>query len=250
MLDLSNIKALVLDADGTIFGIKESIGAVYSECCKTHGIEIPAKDIDSIVPKIWDRFRSVYRNEEQGFKSSAEREREVWHDFCFALIEPFHTPENFQPVFETIYNAFASADYRTLFPGTKTLLKYAKTRELVTGLLSNNDERVRTLAYDFNLGELFDHIFPSAELGYKKPAQKCFELVAQKLNLEPADILYVGNNFELDYLASLSAGWKAVWFNPRSHERTDTDTYEVNSIPALKAALERGYLQQTAVKSL
>ena len=244
-LEFNNIKAIIFDADGTLFGIKGSIGSVYSECCLQHGLKVDPEMLDSRVEKIWLQFRPAYRNEAENFVSSPERELKVWKEFCFALVEPYIGTNDFDPIFETIYNAFASPDYRTLKPGTLEVLQHVRQTNYVTGILSNNDERVRTLALAFELGDYLDHIFPSAEIGFKKPSLKCFESVTDRLKLKPEEILYVGDNYELDYLASISAGWKSIWVNHKDLARTDSSCFQIGSLLRLKTALTEGSLAET-----
>ena len=57
----------------------------------------------------------------------------------------------------------------------------------------------------------------SEEAGVEKPSPPIFELCAQKANCRFKDILFVGDNYEKDFLGSSIVGMKAVWYQEEKY---------------------------------
>ena len=58
-------------------------------------------------------------------------------------------------------------------------------------------------------------IIVSGDLKFRKPDQRIFQLMEERLELNGTQLLYVGDSFDLDVAGSTEAGWSAVWFNRR-----------------------------------
>ena len=76
------------------------------------------------------------------------------------------------------------------------------------GLISNTHHppTVMRLVDTFGFGGLFETITLSAESGFAKPHPRMFEETLKKMGVEPADAVYIGDNFEADYRGSRAAG--------------------------------------------
>jgi len=81
-------------------------------------------------------------------------------------------------------------------------------------VISNSDGRTVKVFDDLNLARHFEHIFDSTLLGTEKPDPTIFKLVLRKLNLQPADVLYVGDIFEVDVYGANQAGVGALHLDP------------------------------------
>ena len=57
-------------------------------------------------------------------------------------------------------------------------------------------------------------------LGFGKPDPKMFHLGCQKIGFDPADVVYVGDEFDIDGLGALDAGMQSVWLTDRLWRRT------------------------------
>lgn len=88
--------------------------------------------------------------------------------------------------------------------------------------------------------DYFNAMIFSDEIGYGKPDARIFLTAAERLGLEPSDILHVGDNIENDVRGAQSAGMKTLLFD-----------YEVpsgfNEQPSL-LALTRTFDSSTSVK--
>ena len=80
-----------------------------------------------------------------------------------------------------------------------------------------------------------DHVFISGEHGVAKPERRIFELVQEKLGLQPQEFCYVGDSYENDIEGAKGAGWNAIWYNHRNHRAAGSaePDYLVRSEPEL-----------------
>jgi putative hydrolase of the HAD superfamily len=79
--------------------------------------------------------------------------------------------------------------------------------------LATNQEMYRTefLRQNLDLEAYFDGAFYSAELGFRKPGEDFFQLVAQRLNLATSEILLCDDSEE-NIVAAKQQGWNAFLF--------------------------------------
>ncbi|MHA6603879.1 HAD family hydrolase [Aerococcus urinae] len=56
-----------------------------------------------------------------------------------------------------------------------------------------------------------------------KPALEIFQKVEERLDLNPATSLYIGDNYEADMLGASNAGWQGLFLNVHHKEAADID---------------------------
>lgn len=215
----SDVACVFLDAEGTLFTFAHSVGEVYSRTLDGFGPRIPAGKIDAVLPKVWAEFRDRYLGGENGYETSEAREREVWLEFASRLVvaaAPDLVPTG--EMIEAIYLAFTEADTRTVKADAIRFLEAIRARGMRTGILSNNDGRLVPLVSNLGIADLFDYLCPASHVGFKKPSAQCFERVADLAGFRADEVLYVGNDLELDCIAARNAGWRAVLYHPSGED--------------------------------
>lgn len=98
-------------------------------------------------------------------------------------------------------------------PALKTVLGTIQSRGYRLGLITNaSDERnVRRLLEQADIGHYFDPIIISAEMGYRKPNHQLFDRVEREWELDPTQLVMVGDQLEADILGAGRAGWHTIW---------------------------------------
>jgi len=81
-------------------------------------------------------------------------------------------------------------------------------------VISNADGRVREQLEYLRLADHFEEIFDSHAVGYAKPDSRLFEHALTKLELPPAECLYVGDVYFIDVLGANRVGIAAVHLDP------------------------------------
>jgi putative hydrolase of the HAD superfamily len=90
--------------------------------------------------------------------------------------------------------------------------------------------------FGFKMKKHFDLIVNSYEEGYLKESGKLFEIALKKLKLNPADVVYVGNNFQTDVLVAKNFGMKTVFLNKKNEFKEGDIT--INSFSQLMDKIE------------
>jgi HAD superfamily hydrolase (TIGR01509 family) len=70
---------------------------------------------------------------------------------------------------------------------------------------------VKRILTESGLAEYFDVIVLSKDIGYRKPDRRIFLHVAKLLELNPGQVVFVGDSFADDVLGPSAAGMIPVW---------------------------------------
>lgn len=90
------------------------------------------------------------------------------------------------------------------------------------GIITNGSvERQKAKISYTNLDRCFDTVIISEEVGWSKPDKRIFEIALKRLDVDPEDTFFVGDDLEKDIGGCQQAKIKGVWFNP-SMRKNDT----------------------------
>ncbi len=64
-----------------------------------------------------------------------------------------------------------------------------------------------------------DRWIVSGDYGVAKPSEGIFRIAEQRLELNPEDLVIVGDNYQSDILGGIQVGWNTLWYN---HENIDS----------------------------
>jgi HAD superfamily hydrolase (TIGR01549 family) len=102
------------------------------------------------------------------------------------------------------------ADSTRLFPGVEAVLSFLKCRGYRLGLVSNVSSYHKAPFYRFGLDPLFDATVFSCDVGSIKPQAEIYRAACRRLEVEPEDVLFVGDSYKSDVLAPRSLGMQAI----------------------------------------
>jgi FMN hydrolase / 5-amino-6-(5-phospho-D-ribitylamino)uracil phosphatase len=94
------------------------------------------------------------------------------------------------------------------FDDVRPALERLRVRYTLASLSNGNADLVR-----IGLSELFALSLNARQIGVAKPHPRCFAHLARELRLEPAQILYVGDDPRLDVEAAHASGLRTAWVN-------------------------------------
>jgi putative hydrolase of the HAD superfamily len=150
-------------------------------------------------------------------KEEAERCKE-WHselkvEEIFSKIIRHHAswPVNDVTIGVEAARLFRSGSIRRLkaFPQSKRLLE--KLKNFPLGVVSNGQRVFSELEVrQLGLYDYFRFVLFSSDFGYKKPDSRIFLAGASRLDLNPGEILYIGDSIENDINPSRGLGMKAM----------------------------------------
>jgi len=197
-----SVKAVTIDAEGTLLHPYPSVGAVYAEVLGGHGIILEPSDLDK-------SFRRAFRaaSSEPRDEVSDRSEREFWRRVVRQTLEDCDSKNRFEAIFEDLYDAFGSAHRWELVDDAFTTIRGLRDHGYRVGILSNWDSRLRRVLGELGLDSLLDGCFISCEIGFEKPDPRIFYYVENFFELASHEILHIGNTLIHDAEGAKDAGW-------------------------------------------
>lgn len=111
--------------------------------------------------------------------------------------------------------------YPHLNPEARPVLHALKKRGLKIGLISNAARSSRTysrMLNSYGIGEYFDSLTISCEVGYLKPAREIFHRSIEELSVQPHEAIHVGDLFKADVVGAVSYGMHAAHYTGLWHK--------------------------------
>ena len=145
----------------------------------------------------------------------------------------------FPGVAKTLYARHAERNLWCNVRGrTAETLEELRRRGYRLGVISNSDGRIEALLESVGLRPWFDFVIDSGEVGIEKPDPRIFRIALDRLGVEPAEALYVGDIYEIDVVGARAAGMHAVLIDPLDRwDELDCD--RIRGVDELPEWLER-----------
>ncbi|RIH86540.1 Phosphatase [Meiothermus luteus] len=135
-----------------------------------------------------------------------------WRTFHREIMRGIGLEEHAEEVADYLAQNWQSPHIWPLAPGAKEVLGELKRLGLRLGVVSNWDWTLPGVLRATGLADFFDYIGASALLGVAKPDPRFFSIVLDKLGVEPAEALHVGDS-EDDIQGAQAAGVTPVLFD-------------------------------------
>jgi HAD superfamily hydrolase (TIGR01549 family) len=137
---------------------------------------------------------------------------------------------------EEIIERFCAKTERTLQRNAELLKRLRSVYRL--GVISNFYGNVATLCKEAGLADSLEVILDSVEIGVSKPDPEIFRIALRRLNLAPAQAVFVGDSYERDIMPARELGVRTVWLkgpNPRIPEDAEPADGEISSLMELES---------------
>lgn len=208
-------KVIFLDAVGTLFSVKGSVGKIYAETASRFGVEVSASDLDKAF------YKSFKESTPMAFPGGdpqelAAKELEWWKILVTRSFQIAGVIENFADFtsfFEALYAQFATSEPWFIYPDVLPTLKEWQKLGIELGVVSNFDSRIYSVLSALNLSEFFTSITISTEVGAAKPEPEIFFRGLEKHNCPSEAAWHIGDSYKEDYQGAKAAGLKAIWLN-------------------------------------
>jgi len=133
-----------------------------------------------------------------------------------------------------VKNTQNSANWDQILPGTRYALERIR-QQYAIAVISNADGRIDAVLRRCGIADCFASITDSGIVGHEKPHPEIFEAALREMKAEPAESLYVGDVYSVDYVGATKSGMQAVLFDvagayrerdfPRVESMTDLETW-------------------------
>lgn len=105
---------------------------------------------------------------------------------------------------------------RRVYPEVKSTLETLKSMNVRMGIISNTTNPGFMKDYErvsVGLDSYFEFAIYSSEVPFRKPHPSIFKLAIRRLNLDPREILFVGDQLSDDVAGAHGVGIPAAWVN-------------------------------------
>jgi putative hydrolase of the HAD superfamily len=213
---------IFFDAVGTIFAVKNSVGAAYAEVTAEFGVTINPERVNQA---FYDCFRQAERMAFPDVAAEAIPACEYawWQRLAIATFcasGDFDKFTDFDEFFARLYEYFQTAAPWVVYPDTIPALQYWQSQGTKLAVLSNFDHRLYPVLEALDLAAYFDAVFISTKLGAAKPDQDIFAhgLNHYQLSENPHQAWHIGDSLREDYHGARAIGISALWLNRTGHE--------------------------------
>lgn len=136
-----------------------------------------------------------------------------------------------------VVNTQKSENWDQIRPGTREALDRIRERYAIA-VISNADGKIDAVLGRCGICDCFASITDSGIVGHEKPHPAIFAAAVRDMRADPADSLYVGDVYSVDYMGARSAGMDAVLFDVSGAYR-DRGLPRVESLAELEGWLEK-----------
>ena len=227
---INNIKGIIFDADNTLIDHKE---------CEKQALQYLFKQIGE---KYQNEYQNIFR----------PLDKELWQNAALNKneIPTEQIPEyRFKVLFEKIHIPYK--DYKNanllfryglehssgLTPNAEEILEYLSLKDYKLFVISDGLSKLqKSRIANNNIDKYFIDIIVSEEVGVPKPNPIIFNTLLEKNNLNPKDVIMVGDSLEKDISGAKNANIKSIWYNPE-HIINNTGIkpdFEINDLLELK----------------
>lgn len=203
------IRAVTLDVAGTLVAPREPVGRTYARVARAHGI---VADETAVERAFRDAFRAAppLAFPDAAARERTGRERAWWRDVVAVALGVPPTHPRLDAAFDALYAHFAHGYAWRVHPDVLPALEALRTRKLRTGVVSNFDGRLPGLLDELGLGQWFDAVVWSSDVGAAKPARAIFLEAVRRLGVAPAEAVHVGDDPDADVAGAERAGMRVI----------------------------------------
>jgi putative hydrolase of the HAD superfamily len=216
-------QVIFLDAVGTLFGVRGSVGQIYSELASKYGVSCAPEildrhfyaafktsppcvfpDVSLAEPLPW-RIDQIPQLEYQWWKAINQQTftaAGVWEQFS-----------DFDAFFDDLYHYFTTSAAWEMYPDVILALKQWQQSGIPLGVLSNFDSRLYAVLKVLDLAQYFSTVTISTEVGAAKPQPEIFTTALSKYQCDPSKAWHIGDSHGDDYLGASAVGMTAIWID-------------------------------------
>lgn len=185
--DTQLVRGVIFDLDDTLYSEKEYVRSGYKKIADYLGRE-DAKE------KLWLYFEDGKRAIDEYLSEIGEEDKK---SECLNI---------YRQQMPDIH----------LYDGVEDLIKDLKNKGIKVGIITDGrPEGQRNKLKALGLDSMVDDVIITDELGgiqFRKPCDIAFRIMTTRWRLNPADVVYIGDNAAKDFQACRQLGMKSLWF--------------------------------------
>lgn len=209
--------AVFFDVGSTLLHPEPSVAETFAHSAQECGHEITVRDLESYMPQV-DAFYEAEYVRDGDFWCSHERATTIWLDMYRYLAHLVGLDTDAEDIAASVHMAYQRADHWAVYPDVTACLWGLKRRGIMLGVISNWDSGLEDLLRKVKLLPYFDDVVSSAVVGYRKPDPVIFELALERMGIDAARAVHVGDLPEADGDGASAAGIRPIIVDRQSRE--------------------------------
>lgn len=189
-------KAVIFDLDDTLLNRDNALDKMFSIILEKCYEDVKSSERNQMLQKFKEYDRRDYGN---------SNKTRVFELFFNEFPPQYRMPSN-------CIQDFWNNNFPTCFSinqSTINMINTIKKRAKVAIITNGTTQRQRAKIDKTKLNSCFETIIISEEVGFSKPDKQIFELALKNLNVDPNEVLFVGDDIEKDIGGCQNADIKA-----------------------------------------
>ena len=184
----------------------------------------------------WQASERKTKNEFDLGMTSGKVDHSFWWTFYTYLLRDLGTLDD--SVRNTLVeNTQKAVNWDQILPGTCDALQRIG-RDYAIAVISNSDGKIADVLRYCGIADCFRCITDSGIVGSEKPHPQIFQAALREMTAQPAESLYVGDVYSIDFVGARNIGMEAVLFDVAGAYR-DRDLPRVDSLEGLENWLKQ-----------
>jgi putative hydrolase of the HAD superfamily len=188
-------RGLLLDAMGTLIGLRRSVGHTYAAVAAEHGLSVSADAIDQAFPGVLRQAPALAFPGLEG-DSLLQAERHWWGERIDAVLVAAGAAVAPEALHHALFDRFADPALWHVYADVPAVLRRWHGAGLRLAVVSNFDRRLQPLLEGLGLADLFEAVVVSSSAGAAKPSPVPFQVALESLALAPSQVWHVGDSPE------------------------------------------------------
>jgi putative hydrolase of the HAD superfamily len=233
---MNRIRAVTLDAAGTLIRLQRPVGETYALMAREHGIPVDAEDIGRAFRTVFPRMSPLAFGSTDR-KTLERQERSWWRTLVRGCLGRHGQHPAFGAYFSDLYAYYGDAGAWALYPEVMPLLQRLEGADVAAAVVSNFDTRLHAVLEQLGVHGRFRAVLCSTEVGAAKPDPRIFQSACARLRTDAAATLHVGDDRRADLEGARGAGLEARWVQRGTVPQAGSTVIpDLSAIPGLVGA--------------
>lgn len=226
------IQAVLFDLDNTLTHRDLTTQAYSRYLAEYYAPALKQVESDKII-------EIVRRNDNGGYpKKELLTHGSIGASAAYALLQelPWLNPPSIDELAQFWFSQFGR--FAVEMPAAEQVLTQLKDEGYQLAIVSNggHDTRLNTIR-GLGIETYFDEIISSGLVGFNKPQPEIFQITAERLGVQPAQCLYIGDHPINDVQGAIEAGMHALWMQG-FHADAEHIQYKIQQLPEIFVHLQ------------
>jgi HAD superfamily hydrolase (TIGR01509 family) len=213
------VKAILFDFGGTLIDSsifkKSSRKMIYETMDSLYGLANSFQHIEKLYNEISGSVWSEHQDTDP-----RKKEKVVRYEILSRLIHTIGktpNPTDLNRLFSALVAGAIESD--CLYPKTRSVMEHLHMKYKMA-IVSNGLAEYTWPTLEINdIADFFCVKVISEEVGFEKPDQRIFQIALDKLEVEPYEVVMVGNMLYEDIFGAYNAGIRSIWINRNEPQR-------------------------------